>query len=322
VARNYIDLRGAETQIALALKIVAATDDAKALAYSRAMAGIGNDMNVDAARAELATAQAALETLETTRRIARNRLAVLLGRAPGAIEQALEGSQTVPIVPDELPSELPSDLLRSRPDIRAAERRLAAATARIGATQADWYPRFSLVGDLGLASSALGSLAEGTSRTWSIGPSLSWPILRAGQIAATITVRNAEQQAALIAYRQTILLALEDVENALMAYHKERAQHARLTTVAAVDRDLAALAQSRYAAGLSDFRGVLAARQVQIEAQRALSRSDAALATDWIALHKALGGSWGGTATESLTEKANQCVELAAEGGNACTASR
>nr|WP_308494816.1 efflux transporter outer membrane subunit [Duganella fentianensis] len=292
VARNYVQLRGIEAQIALARQSAMTADEAKTLAHSRLTAGIGTESELLAAKADLAAAQAAIEPLDATRKVTQHRLAVLTGSTPGEIERELEAGQAIATVPATLPGDLPSDLLQRRPDIRAAERRLAAATARTGAAQADWYPRFSLQGDIGLASAALGSLPNAASRTWSIGPSLSWPILRAGQITATVAVRDAEQQAALLAYRQAILMAMEEVEDALATYRHEQLQHARLLAAVVTARDRVALAQSNFDGGMSDFRSVLAVNQSLGEAQKALVHSDIALATEWIAIHKALGGDW------------------------------
>lgn len=303
VARNYVHLRGIDVQIALARQSVATADEMKSLAQSRLAAGIGTEADVSSAAAYLAGTQASVEPLDAKRKVTQHRLAVLTGRTPGEINRELEADHSTaiasatPIMHTAPPGVLPSDLLLQRPDIRAAERRLAEATARAGAAQADWYPRFSLLGEVGVASAALGSLSSGASRTWSIGPSLSWPILRSGQIAAMVAVRDAEQQAALLTYRQTILTAMEEVEDALAAYHHEQLKHARLQEAAVASRNRLTLAQAQFDGGMSDFRSVLTVRQVVAEAQQAVAYSDIALATNWIAIHKALGGDWceGGT---------------------------
>lgn len=322
VARSYADLRGTETQIALARESIAVAEDMRTLAQSRLAGGIGSNADVSAAEADLANAQAAIDPLDAVRSVALHRLAVLLGQAPGTLDRELADGSAIPVPPDALPPVLPSDLLRQRPDIRAAERRVAAATARVGMAQADWYPRFSLTGDIGFASSALENLPNGASRAWSIGPSLSWPILRAGQIAATVSVRDAELQAALISYRQAILTALEDTENALAAYRREWVRHARLAIAVAAAQDRVALAQSRFKGGLADFRLVLAERKASIAAREAMSHSAGALALDWIALHKALGTGWSETSGESRPRAANRCSEVTVLGNKTCTVSR
>lgn len=319
IARNYIDLRKAEILMALAQEDVDIAQDMLTLVRSRTTSGFATGIDLMAIESELISAQMASEPLHVIRNATLNRLNVLLGRYPGELQ--IKIINRLPVTPHTLPSALPSDLLRQRPDIQAAERHLAAASARLGAAQADWYPRFSLLGQIGLASSAFGNLADGASRIWRIGPSLSWPILRSGQIAATIQVRDAEQQHALIRYRQAILQAMEDVENSLTSYaHEQKLQAQQLTNVAHAKSRLE-LTEARYAAGLSDYRVVLTARHVWTAARQDQIRSTAALAYNWIAINKAFAGRFNDIPAESPIVHSEACNQKHTPGNASCTTS-
>ncbi|MEQ1652341.1 MAG: TolC family protein, partial [Hyphomicrobium sp.] len=185
---------------------------------------------------------------------------------------------------------MPSDLLRQRPDILQAERQLAATTAQIGVATADLYPKFSLLGALGLESRSGSDFFNAGSRYWSIGPSITWPIFQRGRIVANIEVRDAEQQEALINYRKTILVAYEEVENAIAAFRNEGAHRSVISKTVDSDERADVLAMSLYKSGLTDFRNVLIAQQTLFRSRIDLARSDAAVATALVALHKALGG--------------------------------
>ncbi len=303
VSRNYLLLRSCQEQQALADERLRLRQDQLALIESLARAGMSSDDEVASAAADLSNAQAARPPLLLNARRYMHQLEILLAKNPGELDDELSRNAAPPQLPPSLPSSLPSDLLRQRPDIRAAERRLAAASARIGAAQADWYPQFSLLAGIGWASSTLGSLATGASRAWSIGPALTWPILRGGQIAATIKVRNAEQQAALIDYRRTLLQALADTENALAAYTQEQSRLRSLNQAMAAQQRRLTQARSRYAAGLDSYRQVQIRHSLLLDAQGQEEQSEQALRTDWVALHKALGGGWDSKMTHLCSPK-------------------
>jgi outer membrane protein TolC len=183
-------------------------------------------------------------------------------------------------------------VLRQRPDLRRAERRLAAATARVGVATADLYPKFYLVGGAGLESLSASDFFTSGSKLWSIGPSIIWPIFRGRQIVATIEVRDAQAQQALINYRQAILNALEEVENALVAYTRERDRYEALTEAVASNNRAVTFATQLYTSGLSDFLNVLDAQRNLVQTEREQAQSEAATALDLVALYKALGGGW------------------------------
>jgi outer membrane protein, multidrug efflux system len=292
VARNYIELRGFQRQLDVARNSLVAQRDTLDLTRARYQGGLATDLDVARAEVQVKTTASHIPVLETSYKGALHRLGVLLGQWPGALAEELRASGPVPVAPPELPSDLPSDLLRQRPDIRRAERQLAAATARVGVATAELYPKFSLVGTAGLESLAASDFFNSGSKLWSIGPSITWPIFRGGQIVAAIEVRDAQEQQALITYRQAILNALEEVENAIVAYTRERERRDTLADSAAANQRAAALARDRYLGGLSDFLNVLEARRNLFQAQSELALSDAAESADVVALYKALGGGW------------------------------
>jgi NodT family efflux transporter outer membrane factor (OMF) lipoprotein len=216
---------------------------------------------------------------------------VLTGDAPEAVIAELSPAGALPPAP-QVPAGLPSDLLRRRPDVRAAERNLAAATADIGVATADLYPSFSLTASPALVSTALGSLLEWASRSITAGPSVDWPIFNGGRTRANIAVRNAQQEQALIAYRKTILTALQDVEDALSEVDNDRYQLASLEDSLGPARRAEDIARTRYRGGLVTLSDVLQAQASRISLENQVIETRGALARDTVALYKALGGGW------------------------------
>ncbi len=207
---------------------------------------------------------------------------------------------------------LPSELIRRRPDIRRAEAQVHAATARIGVATADLFPRFFLTGSYGLSSSDLSRLGNlATSKFWSFGPSVSWPVFAGGRIRANIEVQNALQEQALIEYQKTVLTALQDVETALVAYAKEQEHNKSLAIAVSSNRQAVDLAMQRYVAGKTDFLSVLDAQRSLFVTEDALTQSTRTLGTNLIALYKALGGGWekGGLAQKVNVKMAGQSDE-------------
>ena len=292
VARNYIDLRGFQRQLDVARKNLASQQDTLELTRARYQGGMASDLDVARAEAQVETTAAGIPTLETSYKDTVHRLGVLLGEAPGALSDELAATRPIPVAGAELPPGLPSDLLRQRPDIRRAERQLAAATANVGVATADLYPKFSLTGSAGLESISASDFFTGGSKLWSFGPTITWPVFHGGQIVATIEVRNAQEQQAFLTYRQTILTALEDVENAIVAYTRERSRRETLVAEVASNQRAVELATALYSRGLSDFLDVLDAQRNLLQAQNDLAQSETSVSTDLVALHKALGGGW------------------------------
>jgi NodT family efflux transporter outer membrane factor (OMF) lipoprotein len=223
---------------------------------------------------------------------------VLLGREPDALQAQLSDMAPIPGIADpdaiavQIPAGLPSDLLRRRPDIRAAEREIAAATARVGVATADLFPKFSITGTAGLESISTSNFFLGTSRMWTVGPSMTWPIFEAGRIRANIEVRNGQEEQALLSYRKTVLTALAEVEDALVAYAKERTRHLALAASAEDFKRSAVLARDRYEEGYATYLDVLEAQRSLYGAQDSLAQSDQQIIDDLIAIYKALGGGW------------------------------
>jgi NodT family efflux transporter outer membrane factor (OMF) lipoprotein len=244
------------------------------------------------AAAQLATTQAQVPTLETSLKQGIHRLGVLLGQDPGALLPELSREAPIPPTPPEVPVGLPADLLRRRPDVRRTERQLAAATARIGVAVADLFPKLSLTGSLGLQSDQLANLPLGSSRFWSLGPSLSWPVFDAGRIRANIQVQNTREAQRLAQYTQAVLTALEEVENALVAYSREQVRRHKLTEAVEANQRAVELANELYIRGLGDFLNVLEAQRSLFASQSGLVESEAMVSSNVVALYKALGGGW------------------------------
>jgi outer membrane protein, multidrug efflux system len=217
---------------------------------------------------------------------------VLLGKTPDELESQLSVVAPIPGAPPHVPIGLVSDLVRQRPDIRRAERDLAAATARIGVATADLFPKFYLTAAAGLQSVEATDFFDGGSRFWSIGPSVRWPIFNGGRIRQNIRVQNARQEQALLRYEQTVLTSLEEVENALVAFGREQERHRALTETAEASRRAASLANDRYRGGLVDFLDVLEAERSLLGAQDNVVQSERRLGQNLVRLYKSLGGGW------------------------------
>jgi NodT family efflux transporter outer membrane factor (OMF) lipoprotein len=292
VALNYVDLRSFQRDIEIARGNLEAQQRSAALTRRQFNGGFVSGLDVTNADALVASTQAQIPALEASERQAIYALSVLLAREPGALVAELTQRGPVPGSPPEVPVGLPSELLQRRPDIRRADARLHAATARIGVATADLYPRFVLNGAVNVSGSRLKDMANWSSTSWSIGPSVSWPLFDAGRIRANIAFENESAQQAALEYRQTILTALQEVENALIGYAKEQERHRALAAAAAANRRAVELATTLYTQGNTDFLNVLSAQRALLGAEDAVVQSDRTLATTLISLYKALGGGW------------------------------
>jgi NodT family efflux transporter outer membrane factor (OMF) lipoprotein len=292
VARSYIDLRGFQQRLAVTRNNLTAQQESLEITQVRFQAGLANDLQVAQAEAQVNTTAAEIPALEALAKQAAHRLDVLLGTHPGALWTELSTDAPIPALPPEAHVGMPSELLRRRPDIRRAERQLAAATAEIGVATADLYPRFSLTGIFGVQSVSASDWISAPSRFWNIGPTIRWPVFDAGRIRANIEVRNARQEQALTGYERTILTALEDVENALVSYAKEQTRYRSLTAAVVASRRAVRLSDELYKNGLLDFLNVLVSRRALYDNEDDLAQSEAAMATNLVALYKALGGGW------------------------------
>ena len=302
VAKDYIDYRGFARQVVIATQNVKAQRETLAVTRRQFEAGLKTATELDVARAEalVFTTESQIPALETSLRQTAHALAILLGKEPNALIEELGTTKPIPeaVIP-EIPIGLPSDLLRRRPDIRRSERQLAAATARIGIAVAQLFPQFSLTGSLGMESTKFKNIANSGSHFWSIGPSVSWPIFDFGKIRSTIRVQNALEEQALTVYQATVLNALADVEDSLVAYSREQVRRQMLADSVEANERAVRLATQRYTAGLTDFLSVLDAERSLYAAQDQLVQSNRFVSDDLVALYKALGGGW-----ESVEAKA------------------
>lgn len=292
VARNYIELRGAQRRLAVARDNLKTQQDSLDLTRVRFEAGLASDLDVARAEAQLNTTASQIPTLESVLKAAAYNLDLLLGLSPGALWPELEREIAIPQLPPEVLVGVPSDLLRRRPDVRFAERRLAAATAQVGAAVADLFPRFFLIGDLGLQSISASDWFTGRSRFWSIGPTISWPVFDGGRIRANIEIRNAQQEQALTEYEKTVLTAFGDVEKSLVNYAQEQVRYQTLTAAVAANRRAVTMAQELYIRGLNDYLNVLDTQRALYVTETEMAQSQAAMASNLVALYKALGGGW------------------------------
>jgi len=292
VARAYVELRANQRLAAVVRENAASARTTVELTRTRLASGLASELDVARAEALLATTEARLPEVEGAARVAMHRLAVLLGLEPGALVAELEPVRPIPAAPERVLVGLPSELLARRPDVRAAERRLAAATARLGSAEAERYPSLSLSAAFGLESLSSGTLADAASRAWSIGPALRWPIFAGGRIEADVEGADARLEEARHRYDQAMLVALEDVENALVGYLRTWDQRRSLASAAEAGRRSVRLADDLYRNGLSDFLDVLDAERALYDAELELARSEAAATLRVVTLYKVLGGGW------------------------------
>jgi multidrug efflux system outer membrane protein len=292
VARNYVDCRSFQRRIAIANQNIVSQRETLNLTRTRFKAGLTGELDVVRAEAQLATTESAVPTLETSLIQVIHQLGVLLGQPPETLLAELSTEAPIPPVPPEVPAGLPSDLLRRRPDVRRAERQLASATALIGQAMAELFPTFSLTGSFGWTSAEANKLFKARSDNWSVGPGVQWPIFEGGRIMANIELQNAFQEEAMATYSSTVLTALQDVENSLIAYSQEKIRYRQLTQAVTSNRRAVVLSNELYSKGLADFLSVLVAQASQYATEDALAQSEGFVVDNLIAIYKALGGGW------------------------------
>lgn len=302
VALNYVEVRSFQTRIAVAK----ANRDAQAKTFDLVLAnfegGEVSRLDVEQARSNLEATRSQIPTLETSLAQAKHRLAVLLGQEPAALNEELRKPGHVPLAPPQVAIGVPADLLRRRPDVRKAERELAAQTAQIGVATAELYPKLTLVGSIGLESFSAGDLVAPINRVYNLGPTIQWRVFDAGRIRQNIEVQNARQEQALIAYEASVLTGLQDVEDALVAYGKELIRRQSLVEAEQATRRMVEVADDQYRAGENDFLTVLDAQRSLLTIQDQLAASNAQVTTNIISVYKALGGGWATLAPEDVRE--------------------
>jgi multidrug efflux system outer membrane protein len=298
VARDYIELRGAQRRIEVAQKNLAIERDLRALTQSLLAAGLAPQQDWLRAEAQVRDIEAAIPEFETDERAAAYRIAALIGRPFTEVSTELSVPRPIPQSASEVPVGLPSDLLKRRPDVRAAERRIAAANARIGVAQADLYPHFSLTAVAGLESLYFSSFGNGSSGYYQIGPGVTWRIFDAGRIRFEVQAESARTAAATAAYERTVLDAFRDVETALVSYANIKVRRNELAAESAADAQATDIAKLLYKRGVESFLPVLDAERSLYAADDALAVSERDSAIALIALYKSLGGGWPSASAE------------------------
>ncbi len=302
VARTYMELRAAQARLEIARQNVQTQQETLDLSRDRLGAGLGTELQVAQATTQMESTRSQIPVLTISMKQAAHRLDVLLGQQPGTLNEEMASAMPVPPSPGEVPIGLPAELLRRRPDIRRAERELAAATARVGVATADLYPRFTLSGTFGLESEDTDTLFNADSQTWGVGPlAVRWPIFTAGRIRSTIKVSEARQEQALIAYERTVLTAYEEVANALVSYARVRERRESLTRAMQASATSVELSQDLWTRGLTDFLNVLDSQRALFLLQDQLAESAADEATSLVALYKALGGGWDAEPAQAMS---------------------
>jgi NodT family efflux transporter outer membrane factor (OMF) lipoprotein len=292
VARNYLELRGEQKSLAVARQNLAAQKETLELTQSMNKSGLVSELDVARGASEVATTASSIPLLQSQIRHSIHAISTLLGKDPNSLSAELEDAKPVPIVPPDVPVGLPSDLLRRRPDIRRAEQQLHAETARVGSARADFFPKFTLTGSAGLDSSSVSHLLDWESRYFLFSPTVTWPVFDAGRIASNVKRQESARRESLLAYRNTVLLALREVEDSLATYAAEQERRTALNDALVQSRRALDIARAQYQHGLADFLSVLDAQRTALGAEQSLTQSDETVATDLVALYKALGGGW------------------------------
>ena len=292
LARTYFELRGLQERLRVAHANVDNQRETLRLVDARFEAGGANDFDTARARAQLESTLAMIPALEAQAAFSMHRIAVLAGRAPDALLAQLSEPVALPALPARIDAGTPGALLRRRPDVASAERRLHSATARIGIATADLFPRFTLGGLLGTQAVDASALFARESETRLVALGIDWSFLDVGHVRARIAASEADASAALARYEQSVLLALEDTENALVRYARARSEDAHLERAAADSERAAGLARVRFEAGATGLFEVLDAERTRLQAQDAYAAARTRSATGAVALFRALAGGW------------------------------
>lgn len=302
VASSYVEVRAQQALLGIARGNLATQSETLQLTEWRDQAGLVSSQDVAQARSNREQTRAQIPVIETNLAAAEHSLAILLARPPGALHERLAGAGDLPEMPAQIAVGIPADTLRQRPDLRAAERTLAAETARVGVAESARYPSFNLSGSIGLEALTLGALGDSGAVTNSLLAGITAPVFNAGRLRSQVEIQDAVREQALAAYRQAVLVALQEVENALVDLSRNRDRNEALTSAVAAARSAAELARLRYGTGLIDFQPVLDSERnvLLLEESLARSRADGVLAL--VSLYKALGGGWSATEPPAATK--------------------
>ena len=292
VCRDYVELRVAQRRAAISLDDLHIAQQLLDLAQRQRAVGISGDLDVVRARAQVTSTAAALPALDAQAQQLIHAIGVLLGGGPDEMMASLSTPEPIPQTPAILPVGLPSTLLRRRPDVREVERELAAATAAIGVAESDLYPQISLVGGLGVGGFDGSNPFTWSSRAVTIGPTARWQLFDAGHVLANVDAKRAVRAELLADYRQTILSALRDVEDAIIVFDREQQRHELYRRTVDDDDEAVRIATDQYTNGVTSFLNLLDAQRSLFMAQDQLAQSDGAVAADLVSLYKSLGGGW------------------------------
>jgi NodT family efflux transporter outer membrane factor (OMF) lipoprotein len=297
VATSYIAIRTLEKRLDIARQNAETRKESLQIAEDKARFGTVTQLDVEQAKAELDDTLATIPSLESQLRQARNSLCVLLGMAPKDVTDSLAGATEIPVSPPEVVVGIPEDLLRRRPDIRSAEFRAAAQSAQIGVAKADLFPAFSLTGTFGFLTSDAGKLKLSDmfmwkNRTGQFGPSVQWSIFNYGRITNNVRLQDARLQELLLAYRNTVLTAQQEVEDNLIAFLKARERAAYLAQGTSAAKNALDLAVLQYREGIRDFTTVLTAQQALLNEQDSLATTIGSVSANLVGVYRALGGGW------------------------------
>jgi len=292
VARSYLLMRAFQARLDFARSNVKSQTDSLGLAESRFKAGLTPELDVAQAQSNLGSTEALIPLLEQGRVRSLLRIAVLLGAHPNKVRDFLNESKPIPEPPAEVMIGAPANLIRQRPDVRSAERQLAAQTAQIGVATAALYPRFSLSGFFAFESGDLGSLFSGDSVTWGLGFPIRWDIFAGGRIKANIEVQKERTEQALKTYEHAMLVAIEDVEGSINRYTQEQDRRDALKRAVTAGERTVTLSLELYKQGLVNFQNVLDAQRSLFNFQDSLAQSQGLVAVNLVSLYKSLGGGW------------------------------
>jgi NodT family efflux transporter outer membrane factor (OMF) lipoprotein len=292
VARTYLQLRGTQAQLDIAQQNRAIAERTLGLAESRERNGVATRFETASARAQLATIKALLPDLAQRRNAQMNALALLMGEPPRALDAQLRQAMPLPSLPTRVPVGIPSELAHRRPDILRAEAQLHAATAAIGVAKADFYPRLGLKGRIGVEAFDSGDLSSWDSRFFSVGPTVYLPIFQGGRLMQRLALNESLQKTAALAYRQTVLRAWHEVDDALDAWAAQQRQHDELRVSYEQNKQALHAAERGYQQGAADYLSVLTAQLNLLASQTNLNSSATNATLTVVNLYKSLGGGW------------------------------
>ncbi|MBF0505895.1 MAG: efflux transporter outer membrane subunit [Nitrospirae bacterium] len=292
VALDYTQLRGFQQQIVIAQNNLKAQRHTADITHKLLSVGFASALDAANADSAVATTEAQIPVFETSAQQSIYALSVLLAQPPAALLDKLSPAGSLPRVPAKIPAGLPSELLRRRPDIRESEAQLHAATAQIGVAVAQLFPSFSLTGTVNWNSNLLRTWWTDSSRSFSFGPSVNWPVFQGGATISNVRLQEALRDQAFITYQKTVLAAFQDVENALIAFRKEQEHHKSINDAVIANQKAVDLSLQLYTEGQIPFLNVLVAELSLYTSENALVQSESNITIDLIALYKALGGGW------------------------------